>query len=188
MTIHSSSTSSAAELRFSGSHCRIFRMNRRKSSRSVSSPASLSVVSLCSSGDDSGRGIPAQKSPSFSDALARRSDTIPFVECRNPDHTYVRTQLTGSGEELVFPVRSSKKTQRGRPEEGYDFREVRSASVRVPFRIRGGRRRRHPTPVESLIQVSAHPLCARIPASDKNCETYHRAYVPYVDAISPRNV
>jgi hypothetical protein len=60
MSIHSSSANSLAELRFCGSYCSIFRIKRRKHSLSLPSR----VVSLSSSGLGSGRGIPAQNSPS----------------------------------------------------------------------------------------------------------------------------
>jgi hypothetical protein len=48
-----------AELRFSGSHCSIFRMSRRKPSLSSMSRD----ATLRSSDTDSAMGIPAQKSP-----------------------------------------------------------------------------------------------------------------------------
>jgi hypothetical protein len=58
--IHSSSINSFAVLRFSGSHCSILRMRRRKASLS---PCPISVVSLSSRAFVAGKGIGAQNSP-----------------------------------------------------------------------------------------------------------------------------
>lgn len=76
LIIHSSSVSSLAELRFSGSHCSILRMKRRKLVLSFPSRD----VSLCSSGDDSGISIPGLKS-SF-DTLSEQYGV--FGESGNP--------------------------------------------------------------------------------------------------------
>jgi len=62
-TIHSSSANSRAELRFSGSHCSILRMRRKKHSRSSLSSPSLRVVSRSSRVLERGKGIPAENSP-----------------------------------------------------------------------------------------------------------------------------
>ena len=59
LRIHSSSASSFAELRFSGSHCNILRIIRRKIS--LSSPSR--VVSLCSSGARSCNKVASRNSP-----------------------------------------------------------------------------------------------------------------------------
>lgn len=55
LSIHSSFAKSLAELRFSGSHCSIFRIKRRKQSLS----SLVRDVSLSSSDLDSGMEIPA---------------------------------------------------------------------------------------------------------------------------------
>lgn len=61
--IHSSSARSQAELRFSGSHCNILRMNRRNSSPSSRSSSPCKAVSRSSSVLGLGKGIPADHSP-----------------------------------------------------------------------------------------------------------------------------
>lgn len=63
LRIHSSSAKSQAELRFSGSHCNIFRMKRRNSSRSSLSSSPFSTVSRSCKVLVAGKGIPAENSP-----------------------------------------------------------------------------------------------------------------------------
>lgn len=132
LRIHSSSASSPAELRFSGSHCSIFRMKRRKHSLSSFLSSSSRVVSLRSSGIDSGIGIPTQKSPEANMWLAKRHN--PGAASQKPGSA----QLTGIRKELAPQLRPGKKSRRRRPEEGYHLSEMGAAAVRLEFRIAAG--------------------------------------------------
>ena len=93
-TIHSSSPKSRAELRFSGSHCNILRMRRKKHSLSSLSSPSRRVVSRSSSVLERGKGIPAEKSPLQSVSIGRESNGLD------------RFPLTFIREELALQIRA----------------------------------------------------------------------------------
>jgi hypothetical protein len=169
-TIHSSSPNSRAELRFSGSHCSILRMRRKKHSLSSLSSPSFRVVSRSSSVLERGKGMPAEKSPLKKLVLQEK--------------TQLQIRHSPSSEKnLLLRLARASRLGGGGPKSA-----IISERWAIPrYALCSGSR-----PVNKCSPSKASQTYKRVRLCPIECvhliATYHTPHIPDIHAVGPRNI